>query len=337
MLSYSDPTGTGLLKEYGALAEYQEIVHDAYRKGAGVTNTAFTILEAFDPLPDQNVEIASVPWPAFPRTAPTTSQGIDSNRFRYQDEYVEWRVEKENGRITRITFTTEFPEYFEALTRVGVDQLKEEVANLIPGAHPTDAELFGSGPDPTGQPPLVRARRFRNNLRLNPWNNGDRGILCLAQSANTLGALVNLLAHCSVPRPDLSAGDVCVAVGQFCGQNRNSDPKISLAVQDKAMGGNAITAADPIGVVIQRLNGNWQIGDVVINDIGDVANNEGIWSVSRGGHRAVLENAAALTLDGRTIMTGAQVSTKLFAAARVLATLEVNISEFAKADNEFRI
>ena len=37
------------------------------------------------------------------------------------------------------------------------------------------------------------------------------------------------------------------------------------------------------------------------------------------------------------ISTGAQVSTKLLAAATVLATPEVNIPEFARAGNEFRI
>ena len=338
MFSYLDPTSTGFLEARGALDIYREIIHDAYRSGARVPDSAFTILEAFDTLPaGQDPETASVPWPAFPRTAGTTSQEIDDDRLRFQDEYAEWRVERDGDGITRVTFTTEFPEYFEALARVSVDSLKEEVANLIPGAVPTDAELFGDGPDPAGQAPLVRARRFRDHLRRNPWNNGDRGILCLTQGFNTLGALVNLLAHCSVPRRDLESGQVCAAVGGFCGPNRNSDPKISEAVQDQAIAGNAITAVDPVGVMIQRLDGEWRVGGDEIDDINEEGNNGGAWRVSRGGHRAVLENIPGLTLDTRAISTGAQVSTKLFVSASVLATAEANIPEFARAGNESRI
>lgn len=51
MFLYSDPTATGFLEARGALAEFREIIHDAYRDGAKVPNSVFTVLEAFDALP----------------------------------------------------------------------------------------------------------------------------------------------------------------------------------------------------------------------------------------------------------------------------------------------
>ena len=112
-----------------------------------------------------------------------------------------------------MTFTTEFPEYFEALARVGVDALKEGIAEVIPGADPTDTDLFGVGVDPNDQSPLARSQRFRSNLIRNPWNVGPNGMLCLTQQFNTLSALFNLVGRCGVARPDLLSGAVCASVG----------------------------------------------------------------------------------------------------------------------------
>ena len=70
---------------------------------------------------------------------------------------MEWRVEKTGGSLTRVTFTTEFTEYFEAVAEVGADALKSEIARIHPGAVPTDAEIFGAGFDPATA--TVDARR----------------------------------------------------------------------------------------------------------------------------------------------------------------------------------
>jgi hypothetical protein len=95
----------------------------------------------------------TVEWRGFPITAQTTNSAIDGNRLRFQDEYVEWWAERDNqGRLLRVTFTTEFPEYFEALAQVGPDALKAEIRNIHPNADPTDAELFGAGRIPQASP-----------------------------------------------------------------------------------------------------------------------------------------------------------------------------------------
>ena len=68
--------------------------------------------------------------------------------MQFQDEYVEWRAETQNGVLRKVTFTTEFSEYLQALAEVGVAPLKAEIAKLVPGANPTDADLFGAAFNP---------------------------------------------------------------------------------------------------------------------------------------------------------------------------------------------
>ena len=68
---------------------------------------ATRLREAFNELaPGTQAEIATVRRSASPVTAPTTEQQIDNDRLQFQDEYVEWRAERQNG-VRRVTFTTE--------------------------------------------------------------------------------------------------------------------------------------------------------------------------------------------------------------------------------------
>lgn len=335
MFNYSDPTLTNALEQVGAIGHFRERIHEAYLLAARIDQAAFTLIEAFGELDPVDVSTVDVPWPAFPRTAPASASEIDNDRFQFQDEYIEWHTERDaSGNVTRITFTTEFPEYFEAFAMVSAEALKAEIARLIPGAAPQDSELFGPGINVNNLSPRTRAQRFRNFLQQNPWNNGQRGILCLTQPFNTLGALVNLQGHCSVPRKDIDAAQVCAAVGGFCGPLRNSDPRVSLGVQNLARQGQALTAADPAGIFIQRLEGAWELGDQRVGDINQAAD---IWTVSRGGHRGVLHVTPNLTLGGDPITSGAQVSARLIVAASVLHTPDNKLPDWARAGNESRL
>src|SRR5262245_47095029 len=125
MFLYSDPTKTSVLELNNALLAYRQIVHVQYRTFAKQPGSAFTLLEAFDELaPPAQPHLDIVPWIAFPRTAAGTLEEIDQERLEFQDEYVEWHTERSStGVVTRITFTTEFPEYYEALAQIGVAEL----------------------------------------------------------------------------------------------------------------------------------------------------------------------------------------------------------------------
>lgn len=334
MFAYQDPTGTNFLETQGALSAYRNILEGRYLSSARIPNSAFTLLEAFSDLtPGSTPEVATISWIAFPRTASVSFDLIDAQRLDWQDEYAEWRTEKSNdGTVTEIIFITEFSEYYQALAEVSLDALIAGVQATIPGANPTVQELLGLDSDTT----FNRALRFRDHLPRNPWNNGEKGILCLTQRFNTLGALFNLLDKCGVPRPASNPNDVCGLVGGACGSGRNSDPFVCVAAQNQARTARGLSLADPAGINIIEHRGIWRINNRRI-DINDPANNEGVWELSRGNRRGVLRVVDGLTLDGRPITSGAQVSTQLIVGADVITAPEIALPGWAKIGEEARI
>jgi len=339
MFDYVDPIGTGVLQQFDALEPYRRELEQNYVNAAGEPGTAFAKLEQ---LPAE-ADVSSIVWPAFPITAPGTEQQIDDNRFDLQDEYVEWQVEKVNGAIPKVTFLTEFPEHYEALAAVSVSALMAGIKDAIPGAEPTEAELFGGDFDDEMATPQERVRRFRSRTVVpfgsplgtqvpNPWNNGSKGVLCLAQQFNTMGALFNLAAKCSVANPTVPPEDQCASVGGACGSRRNSDPRICTAAQVTANIPRLLSLRDPVGVRILRLGGTWKIDDVEV-DINDPNDNQGIWTISRNGRKAVLDLSGNVTLDEGPIATGAQVSRVLDVGADVVSAVEDDLMPAIAAES----
>jgi hypothetical protein len=335
MFPYTDPTGTNFLESQNALNEYRAIIDRFYRDSAGVSNSGFTLLDAFENLPTGTSQIDSIPWSAFPITASASFNEIDKDRFQWQDEYIEWLVKRSaTGEITQIIFTTEFPEYYQALAMVSVNALIAGIQNVIPGADPTLDELFGSGFDPVTASGEARAQRFRQNLISNPWNNGEKGILCLTQPFNTAGALFNLLDKCAIKNTSIPSSAVCGAVGGACGSNRNSDPVICQASQNTIRSSRAISLVDPVGIKIKQLFGSWEIDGIAV-DINDETDNQGAWVISRNGRRAVLDVTKKVTLGGSAITSGAQVSNNLQVEADVISAPESSLANWAKTGQEF--
>ncbi len=332
MFNYKDPGGT--LTPPKALANYRQLLHAQYRMHAKLAKSAFTLLEAFGELPAATLPREdAVEWSAFPITASGTNQEIDANRFRFQDEYVEWRVERTGAKVKQITFTTEFLEYYEALAMVGMDAVVAAIKAVIPGASPKAAELFGPGFDPATSTPEGRAGSFSSFAQQNPWNNGVKGILCLAQQFNTLGALFNLVGRGAVPNPAVASGAICGTLGGFCGPGRNSDPSIATAVQDLSRAQRGLSLRDPAGIEIARLSGIWARNGVQI-DINDPAGNGGLWAITRTGRRAVLKNATGLSIDGESVTTGAQVASRLRVRAVVVSAAEADLPEWSRIGQE---
>jgi hypothetical protein len=334
MFEYADPVGRDFLASPAVAAAFRAKMQGVYEQFARRPQSAFTWLEAFQNLAGgQAPQTSSVVWLAFPLLAAAADTEIDRDRFRWQDEYVEWRAETANGVVTRITFTTEFPEYFEAFAQAGTAFLVDAVKDAIPGATSTVAELFGPGGDPDGLPAVARANRFRNHLRDNPWNNGQQGILCLTQQFNTLGALFNLVTECGVRQAQGSPEDTCALVGGACGPGRSSDPNICAAAQRAVRNNIAVTLRDPAGIRILRLEGVWRVNGQQI-DVNDPAQNQSVWVVSRNGRRGVLTVVNGLTLDGTPITSGTQVSRTLRVVADLLAAPEAALPDWARRGNE---
>lgn len=332
MFAYTDPTGTGLLAASGAMLTYQGLVDTQYQRSGLLSGSGFATLEAFAQVaPGTAAAQTAIGWDAYPLShGDETDADIDARRFTLQDEYVEWQVERgAGGAVARITFTTEFPEYYQALAAVGQAAVVDGIKALYPAAAPTAAELFGPAAPAQLADPVFRAGAFGARLRSNPWNNGAKGILCLGQPANTLGALFGLVDQCAIPRPLVPVGSVCG--GGFCVRDRDSDPKVCAAAQAVVRAGDAVTLADPVGVVINQLGGVWTKGGA---PVADVNADPTIWTVSRNGRRAVLTVTPGLTVDGGPVVSGAQVARLLGVTAAVLSVPDSALPVWARLGNE---
>ena len=328
MFEYSDPTGSGLLEAQRALETYRGFVDRQYQNSANILNSAFVTLGDLA-LADKPVDTGTVQWRAFPKSrAASTDQQIDNDRINLQDEYVEWRVEKDNDKVRRITFSTEFSEYFGSLAAVSSDAIIASIKELDSNANPTVEELYGVA----DVSQLSAQRRFdlfdARYRSANPWNNGTKGIMGLTQRANTMGALFALVHDCATPKPGTPPGQVCSTVG--CLPDRDSDPRVCTASQQFAIDDKAISLMDPVGIEIFALEGNWELDGNPI----DISNSTNIWSITRNGRRATLNVPDNLTLDGDEIETGTQVSKKLLVRVTVQTVSDSSLPVFARAGNE---
>ena len=332
MFTYTDPAGN-LLKKLKALDAYRRLIHEQYRTSARVPDSACTLLEAFDGLQAANIQEATVTWLAFPRLSTSAPQQIDQNRFEDQEEYVEWRTEKKSGKVSRVTFTTEFTEYWEALAQTSAAAVIEVIKSINPAARPNAAELFGAGLNPTTASAEARGRQFRNFATRNPWNNGTKDILFLTHPVNSARALFGLLEQCAIPKANLHPGAVCASVGGACVPGRNSDPSVCSAVQAVAREKKSLTLKDPVGINLLSLEGIWKVNNKQI-DVNDPAANKGVWTLSRGNRRGVLKVIAGLTVDDEPITSGFQVSTHLKVGATVIAASEAVLPEWSRMGKE---
>jgi hypothetical protein len=198
--------------------------------------------------------------------------------YRPGDEYCEWRVDRApDGKITKVTFTSEPPEYWQALhgdtlpglfvsdpkyPMIGdpdllVELYREYVSPEVQYEDLICAEDLIDYTDP-GAPSVIYAKGTYNPY--NRWNTTD-GIMHLTEPANSLGAEINLGADATVLHTRASAGgrpisdpDALIACAAYGGLNRNSDPTIGGSVNELAALGFAITLRNPVGLYMDHLD-----------------------------------------------------------------------------------
>lgn len=268
--------------------------------------------------------------------------------YRQQDEYCEWHADRDGeGRITRICFSSEAPEYWEFLAEgtrpffaagdprrdlvagdLGlVEELYKEHVN--PGVSaadlvwPFDVAFFDDDTNPgTGEPFGWRfyARKGTYNP-FNKWTTTD-GIMHLTHPANTLRGEFRVGGGASVQRRD-GNGQVVVDPEQlvccsgFGDPNRSSDPAIGAAVNRFARSGLSVSLADPVGLYISEL---------ALDGFSGPAGEEMVaaWQVDRGSRedrrilRARFEvpeelgfTVGQVLLDGDGIRFGGQIADRI--------------------------
>jgi hypothetical protein len=175
-------------------------------------------------------------------------------RSRRQDEYCEWAVQRENGKIVSIQFTAEPPEYWETLYETDPDWCAHLYRTVLKNPAVKTADLAFDqdywGSDGSGGAQLV-AKKGQYN-RYNKWNVGSQGLVHLTQGANTLGAEISLAADGTrawrTRTPSPTAQEL-ICCAQFGEPSRNSDPFIGWSVFDLVEStGASVALADPIGL-----------------------------------------------------------------------------------------
>jgi hypothetical protein len=192
--------------------------------------------------------------------------------YRPQDEYCEWRVERDSdGRIVRVTFTSEPPEYWQALHGDSLDAEGGDRSLKFHGDPWLLLDLYRTYVSEevqledlrcqhdiyfNGATPVYRKGEYNP---YNRWNTTD-GIMHLTHPSNTLGAEIRLGADATVlwhhpgDQRIESNPDAIIALGQLGGNNRCSDPTIAGSVNQLAALGFGITLADPVGLYMDHLD-----------------------------------------------------------------------------------
>lgn len=211
-----------------------------------------------------------------------TKEGIEvAASYRPQDEYLEWYVERDEktGKIIKITFTCEAPEYWSAFANgypsmFYIDQgfsPTTGAAGSLKNAHAMYETLLGQKVSPEDlifEDDIYNAPTSEKDRSIvfkkgeyNPFNiwNTQKGAIHLTHPANTLGAEVNLAARAAVRRTSDGGTEPADAVHMICcsaygAASRNSDPAIGFFVNTFARSDSYVTLLDPVALYMTSFN-----------------------------------------------------------------------------------
>ncbi|CAI2165411.1 2313_t:CDS:2 [Funneliformis geosporum] len=272
-------------------------------------------LQYFDPTSTFTSEDAAevdIVWTAFPNQVKKNSvtdkkrwETADSSRD-VQDEYCEWSVlrDPKTGKITRVTFTCEGPEYWNLIAEKDPDKLLEMYKTII-GPAVKKEDLFGSN------------KKYNQK---NKWNNNTNtgNIVHLIQQNNTLEAEIELGGGSSVVRVIngrvLTSEQELIKCGSYGSADRFSDPHIGATVNGFARQAADVTIRNPVAIYLNVL-------DTSAFDTPDKSDPDQYWKFVRGSDthklyvRAIYEVPAAkgftvgdIKIGGKLIKYGAQIA-----------------------------
>lgn len=223
----------------------------------------------------QALRLADYPYPRtssmdLPDSGYSETLPLAATYYRPQDEYCEWHVTRQgDGKITKVTFVSEPPEYWQAL-------FGDRLLDL-------NGKPFEFDGDPNLVLDLYRELLGTNEVKLddlvcqydyvnddnnimypkhgyNPYNvwNTQRGAVHLTHPANSITAEIQLAADATILRArdgrlvtDPSDLIICSNYG---GTNRNSDPTIGASVNELAALGMRLTLRNPVGLYMHHID-----------------------------------------------------------------------------------
>lgn len=222
-----------------------EILHGAVDVGRSVTGREPWFVNAVAEPFGAGAVTADIDWEAYPKRQPGNFTAVDSDR-RLQDEYCEWSVARQGNEITRITFTTEAPDYYSFLSQHDPGLLLALYREFVsPDVRLGDLVNAAGAYSPT-----------------NRWNvsagNASGTLMHMAQPNNTFGAAAVLSAMASWPVEDPDGNPVVgnqelITCLEFGVASRHSDPHIGAEINALVRAGNKVTTADPVGLYIHAI------------------------------------------------------------------------------------
>jgi hypothetical protein len=198
------------------------------------------------------------------------TDNLDTTPYRPQVEYCEWHVTRDvdTGEIRRVTFTSEPPEYWQALYGVALDTGNGKTVKF-PGDQAKMLALYRSlvndevqledlhaTEDIIDQLGNVLVKKGEYNF-YNKWNT-THGIVHLCAPPNSieaeieLGADATVLYENSAGAPIVDAQALCCA--GYGGCDRNSDPTIGACVNSLARLGAFVTLPNPVGLYMDHID-----------------------------------------------------------------------------------
>lgn len=215
-----------------------------------------------------------------PAPDPDDTTGTSGVLYRPQEEYCEWHVlhDPDSGRIQRVTFTSEPPEYWQALSGLVPGDSSQGISDkLFPGSFETLVGLYRDLVSPNvqlqdliaqedlkvGKDVLIQKGQY--NI-YNKWNT-TLGIAHLNSPPNSLVAEIQLGADATIRYADpngrlLVEADALIAYARYGGANRNSDPTIGGSVNALARLGAILTLRNPVGLYMDHIDlSGWEAPD----------------------------------------------------------------------------
>ncbi|MDR7188915.1 hypothetical protein J2Y46_001738 [Microbacterium sp. BE35] len=257
--------------------------------------------------PGRRDRARAITWTGLSR--PLLMEHRDDRRAAYaaaesrevQIEYLEWHVEKVDGRIARVTFTTETPEYWMLLAELHPEAVLALYRRLVSPAV-AEQDLF---PDGGAYDPRNR------------WNTTD-GIVHYVMPINSMGDLLGVSQE-SEPSQHAIDGYDALPYSRATG----ADARINFDVWAMSRQGLSVATADPPGLyMIGWDDSGWTKPDGT--PVGDY------WTIERGARGAALRVAYEVPADegfrvgdirigGRPIDFGGQIAEHITMSAHVVS------------------
>lgn len=214
----------------------------------------------------------------------------------FQDEYCEWSVTRNSqGKITRIDFTCENPEYWNTVWNVSPDKVLELYQNTLGKPFIAMEDLYMKDSNGNGVIDPSTGNYLYNPL--NKYNNGSGGAMHLTSTPNTIQTEIGLGTSASINRKNYGTGfEDLLCCGQFGQKFRNSDPTIGGSVNAYAAKGMNVSLANPPGLYIQRPTS----GDFKPFTTPDGTDPETFWTTVRG--QESLPDVDGLSMPGNYIL-----------------------------------